>query len=171
MRLPSLPILLTDRLALRALKASDKEDLFSIYGDAQTMQFASDPTFLSLETVDEMLRSVERHFLDGTSLEWGVEDKATQRLVGTCGLHSFESDPPSAEMGCMLKRSHWGQGLMFEAANAVITFGFRELALTAISADIDAPNVRSQALFKRLGFAITGEGRFMKIAAPDLFDS
>ncbi|GKQ99138.1 hypothetical protein KAM461_33880 [Aeromonas hydrophila] len=38
----------------------------------------------------------------------------SERLIGTCGLHSFASEAGlrQAEVGCMLARSHWGEGWM-----------------------------------------------------------
>lgn len=41
---------------------------------------------------------------------------------------------------------------MSEALAAVIAFGFEQLRVRTLLADIDVPNVRSRSLFTRLGF-------------------
>jgi RimJ/RimL family protein N-acetyltransferase len=73
--------------------------------------------------------------------------------VGTCGLHSFAAGASlcQAEVGCMLARSHWGQGLMGEALSALIAYA-RQLGIITLLADIEPNNLPSQRLFERLGF-------------------
>ncbi len=154
----AVPTLRTPRLDLRTLTTADRADLFVIYGDAAVMAFTSDPAFPDLTYVDQMLASVTRLFAERASLEWGVSLRAEGRIIGTCGLHSFDQEAQSAAIGCILGRAYWGQGLMREALSAVIAFGFERFALQTLKADIDAPNVRSLALFQRLGFTPASAG-------------
>jgi RimJ/RimL family protein N-acetyltransferase len=159
----ALPTLRTPRLDLRTLTTADRADLFAIYGDAEVMAFTSDPAFPDLSYVDQMLASVTRLFDERASIEWGVSLRAEGRIIGTCGLHSFDAEQQCAEIGCILGRAYWGQGLMQDALSAVIAFGFDRFELQAIKADIDAPNVRSLALFHRLGFTPEGTGSTLLI--------
>ena len=149
----TLPSLSTPRLLLRALDAGDSADLFAIYGDSEVMRFVGEPPFPSFATVARMLASVERLLAGGESLEWGLELRGSGRLVGTCGLHSFAAGASlrQAEVGCMLARSHWGQGLMGEALSALIAYA-RQLGIITLLADIEPNNLPSQRLFERLGF-------------------
>ena len=151
-----LPVLLTPRLLLRPLGVQDSVDLFAIYGDPEVMRFVGEPPFPELATVSQMLASVERLLAVGESLEWGLVLRESGHLIGTCGLHSFVADPvqaglPQAEVGCMLARSHWGQGLMFEALSAVTGYA-GELDIRTLLADIEPDNLPSQRLFRRLDF-------------------
>lgn len=151
-----LPVLLTPRLLLRPLGVQDSADLFAIYGDPGVMRFVGEPPFPELATVSQMLASVERLLAVGESLEWGLVLRESGHLIGTCGLHSFVADPvqaglPQAEVGCMLARSHWGQGLMFEALSAVMEYA-GELGIRTLLADIEPDNLPSQRLFRRLDF-------------------
>lgn len=147
-----LPTLHTPRLLLRTLHASDAPALFAISGDAEVMQFASDPAFSETATAQTMLASAARLLEQRESLEWGVVERDSGALVGTCGLHSFESQAGSAEVGCLLARRVWGRGLMREALGAVIDEARGPLGLTRLRADIDVANLRSIRLFTHLGF-------------------
>jgi [ribosomal protein S5]-alanine N-acetyltransferase len=149
----NLPLLTTGRLYLRALTPLDRQALFAIYGDAEVMHYTSDPVFPDPSYIDQMLTSVATLFQQRQSLEWGITLHHDDVVIGTCGLHSFDFAQGSAEIGCLLKHSYWGQALMQEALEAVIAFGFTVLHLNTIYADIDAPNMRSSRLFQRLGFA------------------
>lgn len=163
----ALPTLRTPRLDLRALTMADRADLFAIYGDAEVMAFTSDPAFPDLSYVDQMLVSMARLFTERASIEWGVSLRAEGRIIGTCGLHSFDTEQQGAEIGCILGRAYWGQGLMQEALSAVIAFGFDRFYLQTIKADIDAPNLRSLALFQRLGFVPTAAGNTVLILTEE----
>ena len=152
----TLPELKTGRLVLRSMLAGDKDGLFAIYGDPEVMRFASDETFPNPETVDKMLSSVRRLFREQISMEWGIERCADQRLIGTCGLHSFNLTNNSAEVGCMLARSAWGQGYMQESLDKVMQFAVCDRNITLLQADIDPLNHRSIRLFSKLGFVHQG---------------
>ncbi|MEI8598313.1 hypothetical protein P4S64_14085 [Vibrio sp. M60_M31a] len=52
------PELLGSRVTLRTITARDADDLFEIYGDSQTMEFASDAVFTSQDMIQQMLESV-----------------------------------------------------------------------------------------------------------------
>ncbi|MDV3348141.1 GNAT family N-acetyltransferase [Leptothoe sp. LEGE 181152] len=152
----TLPELKTRQFRLRSMSTNDKASLFAIYGDPEVMRFASDETFSTPATVDEMLSSVSQLFQEQTSMEWGIERRTDHTLIGTCGLHSFDLTNNSAEVGCMLTRSAWGHGYMQEALRAVIWYAFCDRKITRLRADIDTLNHRSIRLFSKLGFIHQG---------------
>jgi [ribosomal protein S5]-alanine N-acetyltransferase len=148
----TLPELRSQRLLIRALSAADSADLFAIYGDPEVMAFAGDPPFAEPGVIAQLLASIDRLFSEHQALEWGIVHAQEGRVIGTCGIHSFTSDGTAAEIGGLLARRSWGQGLMAEALTGVIDLGFATLGLESLRADIDAPNLRSRRLFQRLGF-------------------
>ena len=48
-----------------------------------------------------------------------------------------------SETGYELHRAFWGQGIMAEAMSAILTYGFAELGLHRVEANIDSANERS----------------------------
>ena len=145
------PELLGSRVTLRTITAHDVDDLFEIYGDSQTMEFASDAVFTSQDMIQQMLESVARLEKSGESLEWAIADKRTNKVIGTCGLHTFSDSGQACEVGCLLNSDYWRQGYMSEALS-VLFLHAKSLGITKLYADIDDGNFRSQALFKKLGF-------------------
>ncbi|MBR9873507.1 MAG: GNAT family N-acetyltransferase [Vibrionaceae bacterium] len=145
------PELLGSRVTLRTITAHDEDDLFEIYGDSQTMEFASDAVFTSQDMIQQMLESVARLEKSGESLEWAIADKSTNKVIGTCGLHTFSDCGQACEVGCLLNSDYWRQGYMSEALS-VLFLHAKSLGITKLYADIDDGNFRSQALFKKLGF-------------------
>ncbi|ELB2078746.1 GNAT family N-acetyltransferase [Vibrio parahaemolyticus] len=145
------PDLHGSRVVLRSIKTDDSDDLFEIYGDIQTMEFVSDPVFTSKDMIVQMLESVVRLEKSGESLEWAVIEQTTNKVIGTCGLHSFSDSGDSCEVGCLLNSSYWRQGYMSEALSLLFSHA-KSLGIEKLYADIDEGNFRSQALFNKLGF-------------------
>lgn len=141
---------------MRPIVAADAAALLSVYGDAHVMRYASDPVFTHPGMVIAMLASVERLLAEGSAFEWGIEARDSGALVGTCGLHGFDELQSTAEVGALLARSAWGQGLMTEALGALIDHARDACGLRLLRADIDPGNDRSLALFRRLGFHAVG---------------
>ncbi len=143
-------ILETDRLLLRPWTADDAEAALPIYTDPEVMRFLSlRPT--TLEEVRTLL--VERPILHqeqhGFSL-WAVIEKATSRLIGSCGLKYLDNGP-EIEVGYHFARAAWGKGYATEAARACLHHGFERLGLARIVAVVDPANHASQRVLEKIG--------------------
>ncbi|MFM5572568.1 GNAT family N-acetyltransferase [Aeromonas veronii] len=145
------PDLTGSRIVLRTIGPQDAADLFEIYGNPLTMEFASDPCFTSPSMVVQMMASVVRLEQTGESLEWAIVEREGNKVIGTCGLHSFSEAGRCCEVGCLLNAAYWRRGLMSEALGLLFAHA-TTLGVTCLTADIDADNVRSIALFEKLGF-------------------
>jgi len=157
-----LPTLQNDLLTLRMMEDADAQDLFAIYGDPCVMKHTGESPFASLKTVDEMLASVRKLLLEGSSLEWAIVLKSKQAVIGTCGLYHFDPTVRSAEVGCLLERKSWGLGYMTEALSLMVNFAVKELDLRLLFADVASQNDRAQRMFHRLGYIPTEMGCLVK---------
>ena len=57
-----------------------------------------------------------------------------------------------AEVGYMLNTGNHQQGIMFEAIQKVIEFGFTNMKLHSIEANINPENIASKKLLEKTGF-------------------
>ncbi|MFD0896961.1 GNAT family N-acetyltransferase [Loigolactobacillus binensis] len=88
---------------------------------------------------------------------FAVACKANQKLIGTIGLHrrapsGTAPKDDSRELSFMLNETFWGQGLMPEAVQAIIAFGFNHLRLQEIWVGHFADNQQSQRVIEKTGF-------------------
>lgn len=111
------------------------------------MEFASDPSFTS----PAMVANVVQLKQTGESLEWAIVERESNKVIGTYGLHSFSEAGHCCEVGCLLNAAYWRKGFMSEALGLLFAHA-ATLGVTCLTADIDADNVRSIALFEKLGF-------------------
>lgn len=56
------------------------------------------------------------------------------------------------EIGFLLSRSYWRQGLALEALNGILTYLFRYRDIGYITSDVDPRNVASINMLKKVGF-------------------
>ncbi|WP_279624138.1 GNAT family N-acetyltransferase [Aeromonas veronii] len=115
------PDLTGTRIVLRTIGPQDAADLFEIYGDPLTMEFASDPCFTSPAMVAQMMASVVRLEQTGESLEWAIVEREDNKVIGTCGLHSFSEAGRCCEVGCLLNAAYWRRGFMSEALGLLVS--------------------------------------------------
>jgi len=88
----------------------------------------------------------------GTWLQLAIVERATETMIGDCGLHFRLDDPRQMELGVTLAPSHQRQGYATEALGCVLDFVFGTLDKHRVSAVTDAANGAAALLFRRLGF-------------------
>jgi [ribosomal protein S5]-alanine N-acetyltransferase len=154
-----LPTITTERLRLRWLVIDDVPALHAIFGDAEVCRYWSRPALRDLAAAAELQREIEQRFVEGSLFQWGIADRATDHVVGTCTLASLSPEHRRAEIGFALARSAWGRGYIAEALPALLDFAFESLALHRVEADADPRNGRSIRALEKMGFTREGHQR------------
>jgi RimJ/RimL family protein N-acetyltransferase len=95
---------------------------------------------------------------------FSVIEKASGRWIGRLGPWQPEGWP-GPEVGWGLVRDAWGKGYATEGASAAIDWAFDALGWTEVIHCIDAENVASQKVARRLGSRSLREG---ELPAPIL---
>lgn len=155
----SLPTLDTERLRLRPLAVADVPALFAVFGDVEVCRYWSRPPLPDIAAADALLREIERGFAARTLFQWGIAERASDLVVGTCTLAAISAAHRRAEIGYALGRDAWGRGYAAEALPALVRFAFEALDLRRLEADVDPRNTRSIRALERLGFVREGHQR------------
>jgi ribosomal-protein-alanine N-acetyltransferase len=151
-----LPTIPTERLLLRWLVPSDVPALVAIFGDPEVCRYWSSPTLPDLAAAEALHAHIVRSFSERRLFQWGIAERATNRVVGTCTLGAISAEHRRAEVGFALARSAWGRGYVAEVLPALVGFAFETLELHRLEADIDPRNARSIRAVERLGFQREG---------------
>jgi [ribosomal protein S5]-alanine N-acetyltransferase len=148
------PQLETSHLLLRQTQLSDAKAIFDILSDIEVTKYhdLSPPT--SLSQVQWLINQRIERFHNHQSIRWGIARKANNVIIGSCG-YRYKS-PFLAEVGYELARPYWRQGIMTEALNAILQFGFQTIGLNRIEAMVMLENTASSQLLKKLGFTEEG---------------
>ena len=154
--LRDLPTLETDRLILRKMTPKDAGAVFAYASDPEVTRYVIWETHRSTEDSRAFLKFVGAKYESGGEPEWGIVYKGDHRLVGTCGIVSWEPHHARAELGYALSRGYWGRGLMVEAVRAMISFGFNRMKLNRIEARCIAENASSARVMEKAGMLYEG---------------
>lgn len=167
---PNLP-LRTSRLVLRPPEMGDAEALFAMHADPEVMRYWATPPWQAIDQAVERIEKDRAAFLDGSAIRLLLQPADGGPIVGGATLFAFVPQSLRAEVGYILSRPAWGKGLMQEALGALLRYGFGELGLRRIEADIDPRNARSATILERLGFIREGHLRERWVVGGEISDT
>lgn len=151
-----MPVIETPRLRLRKLNMRDAQDIFNYSCDPQVARYVLWEAQRSVADARAYLRYMLRKYRAGEPASWGIELKETRRIIGTIGFMWIQRDNSSAEVGYSLARAHWNRGIMTEALQALLDYGFRGLNLNRIEAQHETENPASGAVMRKCGMLREG---------------
>jgi RimJ/RimL family protein N-acetyltransferase len=131
----------TERLRIGPLSLQERDALAAIWLDPANAR-------LRLGDTEEQVR----RWIEDT---WGIWERETGELVGDCTLF-YAEDHGEWEVGYGLRRDRWGRGYATEAALACVSYGFEQLGLQRIVADVEAHNSASINVLEKCGFVRAG---------------
>jgi ribosomal-protein-alanine N-acetyltransferase len=146
-------ILRTERLLLRPFKEDDVEAALNYRDDEAFARF--------LPHIPQPFTRADAERFVTANMEEPWEKFATfaieldGRLIGTVNL-DIDVDKQIAMVGYAISRERWGEGIAFEAARAVISWGFPTFGLAKIWAATDARHQRSRRVMEKLGMQHEG---------------
>ncbi len=149
-------ILETERLTLREMVADDLDFVAAMLSDPAVMRFYP-KCYSRSEAQTWVERQLDRYKEHGRGL-WLAEDKTTAEPVGQVGLvvQQINGDAET-EVGYLIHRPYWRQGLATEAAQACRDFAFRQLEVPHLISLIRPVNIPSQGVARNIG--MTWKGR------------
>ncbi|MBX7152459.1 GNAT family N-acetyltransferase [bacterium] len=138
-----------ERLILRGIEEADLADVLpvTVYDGLHAQ---------SEKEVRQMLERIAEDQQFGHTIHWGIALKDTNRIIGTCGFYRGFSCQVG-EIGYILKQEYRRRGLMFEALDVILRYGFDGLKLDQIDAFTLHDNLASVRLLKKLEF-VQGRG-------------
>ncbi len=150
-------VLGTDRLVLREFTVDDAIALHafeSIPGIAENIGMGP----LTLAETDAFVAHI---------IEWQHEDPRRHiglaitvgddyTLMGRCGLERTGHEPGEAVLWYSLHPHLWGRGLMTEAVTALVGYGFAEMGVHRVWADVDPGNIASWRVMEKVGLRREG---------------
>lgn len=153
-----------ERVAIRPLAMSDAEPMFGYASDPAVTHFLPWHPATLIDTVRAFLLQQLARRRRGESVGFAIELRDSGRMIGSTDLMGLKvGDRDSAELGYILAREYWGQGLMTEAARLTLQYGFSSLGLRRVDAFADTDNIGSRRVLEKLGMRAVGtENRMVK---------
>ena len=133
----------TERLLIRPPTDDEREELLALWTDPANERVPADA-------------SSEQARAWASGVPCAVWERASGELVGDCSLH-FDTTFGEWELSYGFRRDRWGHGYATEAARACVAYGFAEMDLEKIVADVEPANEASARVLEKCGFERVGE--------------
>ena len=144
----------TLRLRLRAPKLSDAEAMFDSYTqDADVARYMVWRPHSSLDETRDFAAACVAQWSVGPARSYAITLAADGQFVGM-----LEARPMGhiVNIGYLLARNHWGQGLMVEAIQAFAATALQPLGIFRVEATCDVDNRPSARALEKSGFLLEG---------------
>jgi len=144
--------LITNRLILREWKENDSTDLY----EYAKSELVGPNAGWSPHKNEEESKGIIRMFLENNET-YAIVLKSENKVIGSVGLHNKKPDDSLShlkqkEIGYVLNPKYWGKGVIPEAVNCLIKYGFNELNLDLIWCGHFDFNSNSKRVNEKCGF-------------------
>jgi ribosomal-protein-alanine N-acetyltransferase len=150
----------TARLLLRAITMEDAQDMFDNWAsDPEVARYVTWQAHRSLEDTRTVLARWEAEYERDDCFRWCIVPKAACYPVGMIDVVSLKPRFQCAEIGYVLSRKWWGQGIMTQALTAVEGYLFEKVGLNRVEARHITDNPASRRVMVKAGMRYEGTGR------------
>lgn len=163
--------LTTPRLILNSFKMEDKYDIARICSNPIfSKNIPNMPSPYNTEDAESFLVKAIEDFTENKDYPFAIRLKQDGKLIGNIHL-MLNTKTSKGEIGCWLDESFWRQGIMTEAAKAVVNFAFNELKLHKLVWSALSFNKGSYGVALKLGFVKEGEQKELYFVKGKYADS
>ena len=160
----------TERLTLRTITEYDAAEILGIRSNAVINQFLQrNPPKNSFEALDFIL-NIKKKTTQNEIVFLAISQQNHTKLIGTICLWNFSEDLLSAELGYELLPEYHGNGMMSEAVNFILNYGFEDLNLIKIEAYTNKHNLNSIKLLQKSKFTLNENRKDEKFPANLIFE-
>jgi ribosomal-protein-alanine N-acetyltransferase len=154
------PVLETPRIVLRRILPADEPAVYAILSNPEVQRYSGRAPFQTSAEAKTWIETVENAWKGKEGIRWAMELKESNTYIGSLGFWKILRQHARAEIGYELNSDYWKRGLMQEAIDVILDYGFQNLKLHSVEANVTPENRASVALLKRAGFV--QEGYFLQ---------
>lgn len=160
----------TERLLMRQVNANDAETLLALRSNDEVMKYIPRPYLKNKEDALELIAMFDDKIENGIGINWGITFlNKPEQIIGIIGHYRIKPEHYRAEVGYMLFPEYNGKGIVSEALQKVVDYGFNDMKLHSIEAILDPENKGSERVLLKNGFVKEAhlleneyyEGRFL----------
>ena len=97
-----MPSIHTERLILRPMRVSDAQDMYRYARREDVTTYLLWAPYPSLDFAKQYLKYIEDRYAVGDFFDWGVIDRESGRMIGTCGFTTIDAPNNVGQIGYVL---------------------------------------------------------------------
>ncbi|KFC57598.1 alanine acetyltransferase [Flavobacterium gilvum] len=142
----------------------------SLRSNDEVMKYIPRPYLKTKEDALELIAMFDDKIENGIGINWGIcFPDEPEKIIGIIGHYRLKPEHFRAEVGYMIFPEYNGKGIVSEALQKVVEYGFKEMKLHSLEAILDPENKGSEKVLLKNGFVKEGhlieneyyEGRFL----------
>lgn len=158
-------VIQTKRLVLRDFEETDWKSVHDYASDQEVVRYMDWGPNTEEESESFIQRALaHQKEIPRKNFTLAIVLKATNTLIGGCGIYVSNPDNREGYIGYVLNRNFWGRGYATETAQALLEFGFNQLKLHRIFATCDPENTASARVLEKIDMRREGHFRGHKWA-------
>lgn len=147
-------IIETDRLILRKPRLEDAEAIFAGYAqDLEVTRYVTWAPHTDVAQTRGFMENRLRAWETGEAYEWGITLRGADEVIGMIALRV---QVYKADLGYVLARPYWGQGIVAEAAQAIVNWALAQPEIYRVWAVCDVDNPASARVMEKCGMSYEG---------------
>lgn len=146
------PILETTRIILRRITNDDVNEVFELRSNPETMKYIPRPLAKTNQEALDHIALIDSKIVNNEGINWAITLKGSPKFIGIIGHYCIKPEHFRAEIGYMLLPQYHGKGIITEAINCAVDYGFNQMGLHSIEAVIDPRNFASEKVLQKNGF-------------------
>jgi ribosomal-protein-alanine N-acetyltransferase len=173
-----IPELEGERVLLRRLRVSDASEMYDYARRESVTRYLLWSPHPDPEHTRQYLSYVQGRYRVGEFYDWAIVDKASGKMIGTCGFPMISEANNSAEVGYVLHPDFWGKGYATEVLRILLSFAFKTLGLHRVEARCFEEHAASRRVMEKCGMRYEGslrdallvKGRYESVAVYSILN-
>lgn len=146
------PILETKRMILRKLGKEDMNEIFILRTDPEVIKYIDRTPPTEVKEIEDFLIRTDADTSNNIGITWGMQLHGENKIIGYLSFWRTIPENHRAEIGYALMKEYWQKGFMTEAIDAILNYGFSEMKLHSVEANINPLNIASMKILKQFQF-------------------
>ena len=142
----------SERLLLRQITPGDVNEIFALRSDPENMKYIPRPLVTSIDEAMNHIEMIQDKIEKNEGVNWAITLKDDSKMIGIIGHYRVKWEHFRSEIGYMLLPEYQGKGIISEAIQLMINYGFYEMQMHSLEAIIDPKNTASAKVLEKNNF-------------------
>ena len=142
----------SERLLLRQITSDDVNEVFELRSNPEIMKYIPRPLVTTTDEAMAHVKMIQEKIEANEGINWAITLKGNPKMIGIIGHYRIRWEHFRSEIGYMLLPAHQGKGIITEAVQLLIYYGFNEMKMHSLEAIIDPNNDASAKVLEKNNF-------------------
>lgn len=142
----------SERLLLRQITPDDVNEIFALRSNPETMKYIPRPLATTKDDAMGHIKMIQDKIVSNEGINWAITEKGNPKMIGIIGHYRIRWEHFRSEIGYMLLPEYQGKGIITEAIQLLVDYGFNEMNMHSLEAIIDPENTASARVLEKNNF-------------------